>query len=255
MSTTLKSIGFLGAILFSCLYALTFGMPDAIEQSAKGFIKMQIAMEVEEKYFAIKSSTFAEKTQALASKFGMDHKEIISDLERDLPNRIAEKIASMCGYDCEKKKALAASITKGYLDRLKGIEIAQQQLGDIIKGKYLEIVENLRLDLRIFLGTNAACFFILLLISFLKPRAIQHLFLPGLLLFVATIASTSIYLFGQDWFYTILYNDYMGYGYIGYLALILGFLIDIAFNRARMTTEIINALANAVGSVLSVLPC
>ncbi len=161
----------------------------------------------------------------------------------------------MCGYDCERKKSLTQSIAAGYMERIANIQVAQARLGEIIKNKYMNIVNSLRTDLRIFLGANAVMFMILLLVSFQKPKAIAHLFLPGIFLLVATIAASAIYLFGQDWFYTILYNDYMGFGYLAYLSTIFGFLMDVAFNKARVTTEIINAVLNAVGSALSVVPC
>ncbi|WP_197675000.1 hypothetical protein [Halopseudomonas salegens] len=164
-------------------------------------------------------------------------------------------IASMCGYDCEKKKALAQSITSGYMERINNIQIAENTLSDIVKGKYLEIVNNLKLDLRIFLGSNLAMFLILLAMSFVKPAAVKHLFVPGLLLVAATMLSSSIYIFGQDWFYTILYNDYMGFGYLAYIAVIFGLLLDIALNRARVTTEVLNGMASAFGSAFSVAPC
>jgi len=47
----------------------------------------------------------------------------------------------------------------------------------------------------------------------------------------------------------------MGFGYLAYLAAIFGVLVDIAFNKARVTTEIINGIANAIGSAFSVVPC
>ena len=161
----------------------------------------------------------------------------------------------MCGYDCEKKKSLAQSIASGYMERIKNIQFAERTLSNIVKGKYLEIVSNLKLDLRIFLGSNLVMFLILLALAFAKPGAVAHLFLPGLLLATATVLSSSIYIFGQDWFYTLLYNDYMGFGYLAYIGAIFGVLLDIGLNKARVTTEIINGIANAVGSAFSVVPC
>lgn len=63
------------------------------------------------------------------------------------------------------------------------------------------------------------------------------------------------YIFEQDWFYTILYNDYTGFAYIGYLAVVFAFLCDVVFNRARVTTEIINSILSAVGQAPSLVPC
>jgi hypothetical protein len=255
MSTTLKLIGIFGILLFGILFSVTFVSPEKVENSAKSFVKSQIEKEVRAKQQAISESSVTEAAFNIAGKLGIEKEKIQADLDNDLPEKIASIVAAMCGYDCEKKKASAESIATGYMDRIKSIQIAEATLSDVVKGKYLEIVSNLKLDLRIFLGSNLVMFFVLVAISFLKPRAVQHLFLPGLLLVVATIVASGIYIFGQDWFYTILYNDYMGFGYLLYIAFIFGFLIDITFNKARVTSEIINGIANAVGSAFSVVPC
>jgi len=255
VSATLKAIGFLGLILFGLLFGLTFGLPGTVEESAKGFVQTQIIIEVEKKYHQAKESSVAQKAMSIASSLGFEKELIASDLENDLPKKIAIVIANMCGYDCEKKKAIATSITANYVKKIANIEIAQYNLGEVIKGKYMEIVENLRFDLRIFLGTNAMMFLILIIAAYMRPKAITQLFLPGMLLLTATIISSSIYIFGQDWFYAILYNDYMGIGYIAYLSIIFGFLMDVTFNKAQVTSEILNAFFNAIGSSLSCLPC
>lgn len=255
MNTTLKLIAIFGMILFGILFSVTFISPDTVEESTKGFVKSKIEQEVRTKYKAMKESSVTNAALEIAGKLGLEKEMIQADLDANLPDKIASIVAGMCGYDCEKKKALAESISASYIEHIQNIQVAENTLSNIVKGKYIEIVSNLKFDLRIFLGANLSMFVILLVISFLKPKAMQHLFLPGLLLVLATAVSSSIYIFGQDWFYTILYNDYMGFGYLFYLAAIFGFLIDISFNRARVTSEIINGIANAFGSALSVVPC
>lgn len=255
MSITLRTIGMCGILLFGVLFSITFSSPEIIEKSAKGFVKYQIEKDVREKQKLISQSSVANKALSITKNLGIESEKIQKNLDNNLPERIANVIASMCDYNCERKNALALSITSGYLDRLKNINIAQDTLGNIIKEKYIEIVANLKFDLRVFLGTNFSMFLFLLILSFAKSKAIAHLFLPGLILLLATILSSSIYIFGQDWFYTILYNDYMGFGYLTYVAVIFGVLIDIALNKARVTTEVINGITNAVGSAFSVLPC
>lgn len=255
MSTTLKLIGIFGILLFGVLLSATFVSPEKIEESAKGFLKSQIEKEVRVKQQAIADSSATEAALKVAGRLGLEKEKIQADLNNDLPEKIASIIAAMCGYDCEKKKSLAQSITSGYMERIKNITVAESTLGDIVKDKYIEIVSNLKRDLRIFLGSNLAMFLLLLAITLFKPKTVQHLFLPGLLLVTATALSSTIYIFGQDWFYTILYNDYMGFGYLLYIATIFGFFMDIALNKARITTEIINGMANVVGSAFSVAPC
>lgn len=255
MKSILLIIGAVGVLIYSAIFALTYGVPESVESSAKGFVKAQIAEEVKEKYDASALASISDKAFSIASKLGFEEAKIKENLKNDLPKKIAEVIGSMCGYDCEKKKEIAASITKSYVDRIANIQIAHNSLDQIIKGKYLEIVGKLKLDVRIFLGSNATVFLLILLLSLMKPVAVSHLFLPGILLCVSSILASSIYIFGQDWFYTILYNDYVGFGYLAYIGVIFGFLIDIAMNKARVTTELLNAFFNAIGSALQVAPC
>jgi GH24 family phage-related lysozyme (muramidase) len=255
MKILLRIIGILGLVLFGLLFGSTYGVPESVEESAKGFVKKQIEDEIREKYQNSRASTLTKKALKIANDLGYEENKMREDIKKKLPEKIAEVIASLCGYDCERKKTLTKSITAGYMEQIANIQVAQQQLGQIIKGKYMKIVGNLRMDLRIFSGSNATMFLILLLISLLKPKAVAHLFLPGIFLVISTITASTIYIFGQDWFYTIIYNDYMGFGYLVYIFAIFGFLMDIVFNRARITTEIINGILNAVGSTISVFPC
>jgi hypothetical protein len=255
MSLTLRSIGFFGVLLFGSLFLVTFVSPETIESSAKGFVKYQIEKEVREKQAEYRSSAVVSNALIIAEKLGLESNAIQQNLKDNLPEKIASVIASMCGYDCERKKQIAQSITKDYIERIQSINIAQSTLGDLIKGKYVEIITNLKTDLRIFLGSNFSMFFILLLVSFVKPKAMVHLFVPGILLAVAAVISSSIYIYGQDWFYTILYNDYMGFGYLAYMTLIFSLLVDIILNQARITTEVINFIGHMFSAAFSVAPC
>jgi hypothetical protein len=92
-------------------------------------------------------------------------------------------------------------------------------------------------------------------VSFLKKRAVAQLFLPGGLLFVAALCSTYFYLFEQNWFFTIIFNNYIGYGYIVYVFVVFLFLSDVVLNKARVCTEIINQAFSAIGSGASLSPC
>lgn len=255
MIRVLQLIALTGTMLFGALLMLTFSAPETIEQSAKGFIKSQIDKEVRERYATSRATSVADKAKAIAGKLGYDEKQLQQWLDEELPKKIAQVLAAACGYDCEKQKAIAQNIATSWKDKISNLKIAQRRLGDIVHGKYVEIVGKLRKDVRIFLGSNTGVFLLLLLVSFLKPTASRHLLLPAGLLLIATAVMTSFYLFGQDWFYTIVYNDYMGFAYLGYLTVVFLFLMDIALNSARVTLEIINAMLSAIGSAVSLGPC
>lgn len=255
MDLTLRIIGLIGVVFFSALLSMTFMSPQRIDSSAKEFIKMQIEKEIREKHEILKGTAVAYMAQSMTEKLGWEKKILQLDLDDNLPEKIATIIAAMCTYDCEQKSALTKAIATDIPDRISSITVAETTIGDIVRGKYFEIVSNLRLDLRIFLSSNFVLFLSVVSTSFAKPNAITHLFLPALLLVVATVLSSLVYLIGQDWFYTLVYNDFMGFSYLCYVVIIFAFLLDICVNKARGTCEVINGLANSLGSSFSVSPC
>ncbi len=89
------------------------------------------------------------------------------------------------------------------------MQSANEAILEFMKSKYMGVVGKLTQDLRIFTGANLAVFVALLLLPIVKPQAIAHLFLPGILLVVSTLVCSYFYLFEQNWFFTIIYNDYV----------------------------------------------
>ena len=111
----------------------------------------------------------------------------------------------------------------------------------------MDVAAKLKGDIRIFAATNAGVFLLMVLLSFLKPQAVRHLFLPGLLLTVATVFCACMYVFEQNWLLTIIHGDYLGLAYAAYLGAAFLFLCDIALNRGRVTTRLVNGRGGRVG--------
>jgi hypothetical protein len=61
--------------------------------------------------------------------------------------------------------------------------------------------------------------------------------------------------FEQYWLLTIIDGSYLGLAYAAYLVVVFLFLCDIALNRGRVTTRLVNGLVDAVGGTLSLVPC
>ena len=77
-----------------------------------------------------------------------------------------------------------------------------------------------------------------------------------LLLAIATVFCTYLYVFEQNWLMTIVEGSYLGWAYAGWLGVAYLFLCDIALNRGRVTTRLVNGVLEAFGSAISSLtPC
>lgn len=248
LKSILLIISLLGCVLFSALFGMTYGVPQGVERAGQEFIKAQVEKEFSERSneFSNKiiGDEYTDKLKYLKKRYQKDIDKTQAQLDAKVPEMIATVIASMCRLDCDAKQKWTDTIKAGYEDRLGKLGLSSERMSDFIKGKYIETLEGLKLDLRIFLGSNAVLFAFVLLISIVKSRAIRHLYLPAGLLLISTFISIAIYIFGQNWFFTILYNDFMGFGYLIYVGVIFAFLADIAFNKGRVVTTILNGIGN-----------
>jgi hypothetical protein len=259
---SLRVLGVLGVIFFVPLFLFTFADPQIIEESGRSFIEWKLESETNKKIDSISlpkptklENLLGEKARELRVETENKLKEVKLQLKADAPAIIAEQIAKMRNLDCECRKKWEVLLKNSMETKLVSLNSAKSKLIDFSHAKYMEVVENLTLDVRIFLGANSLVFIFLLFASLMKPLAIKHLFLPGSLMLVSTVICSYFYIFEQNWFYTIIYNDYTGCGYIGYLIFVFAILSDIVFNKGRVTTEVINTCLQAIGQAGSLVPC
>jgi len=178
-----------------------------------------------------------------------------SNLRDEIHEQWASALALIRDLDCECRQKYSDIFEKGLETDITLLQAANDRIVDFIQSHYMEVATELKRDIRIFTASNATVFILLLLVSFLKPQAATHLFLPGALLAVSTLICSYFYVFEQNWLLTIIHSSYLGFAYLTWLGVVFLFLCDIVFNRGRITTGIINAILNVIGSVASVVPC
>ncbi|MFK5893005.1 MAG: hypothetical protein QM504_07265 [Pseudomonadota bacterium] len=253
MKSSLRLFGIIGIILFSGLFALTYSTPEFVERIGKEFIKNKIIEKTQEKVNSITAEKKDSKLGKFVGKLIKNNEATINIYKQKIKNKANEKlaavIAEMSDLSCECRKNYAKKLDQGYQFKLLSLQHANEKMVDFMKAKYMDVSIKLKTDFRIFTGVNALIFLFLLLASFLKPQAIKHLFLPSVLLCVSTMISSYFYLFEQNWFFTIIYGSYTGWAYLGYLTFVFAILSDIVFNRARITTEILNATIGTISNI------
>ena len=259
---TLRVFGIFGIILFIPLLLFTFSDPHLIERAGRSFIEWRLHSDAEAKIDSMQlpkqtrlEEMLGDRAKALRERTAEKLEVVKRQLKADLPALLAEQIAKLRNLDCECRKKWETRFRQSMQNELASLELARARLIEFTQVKYMDIVKSLTSDIRIFLGTNSLVFILLLLASIFRPAAINHLFLPGTLLLISTVVCSYFYLFEQNWFYTIIYNDYTGYSYIGYLLFVFAILCDIVFNKARVTTEILNASLRAIGQAADMAPC
>ena len=259
MKALLRTIGIVGVLLFGSSFIFTYTTPGFVEDIAKDFIKDKVQEETHEKIDKISLNKSYNPLLKLASKLVNDNEQEISQLKDKLKNdthlKLASTIAEMRNLNCECRKKYENRFKANIDSKIWSLENFSILLLDFIKFKYMEVASKLKTDVRIFTGSNTLVFAVLLLVSFFKPGAIAHLFLPGVLLVISTIICSYFYIFEQNWFFTIIYSSYLGWSYLVYLGIVFSLLCDIVFNKARITTKLLNGFLQLVGSALSLVSC
>jgi len=258
-SSIIKIFVILATLFYGTTFTYALTSPEKIEHNARDFIKEQIAKKTHEKIDSIGSKYKDNKLVKLSEKIFKKKTAQLKFYKEALKLKVDEKLAAvmakMKNLDCECRQKYKEMFHHFIIIKITDLKTATKKLEAFMTQKYMFVVQNILQDFRIFLGGNFLVLLVMSLLLFTKPQAsIQISMLAGLM-FVSTVISSYFYLFKQNWFYTIIYNDFIGYAYLIYLGIIFLFLCDIIFNRARVTTEIVNALLNTIGSSISALPC
>jgi hypothetical protein len=255
----LRLTGLAGAAIFAIFFMLTFSTPQWVERVAADFIEARVSERVKSGIDSLRlspgGSALSRVAENLYRRKAAQIEVLKQQLEAGVRERWAAALAQVRDLSCECRAAIAQAFELGAVLQLQTLEAAEQKLVHYIQSSYMDVAVELKRDIRIFTATNAASFLVLLVISFLKPQAVRHLFLPGLLLAAATIFCAYLYVFAQNWLLTIIYGDYEGVAYLGYLGAVFLFFCDIALNRGRVTSTLVNGVADSVGSAFTLVPC
>lgn len=256
---SLRSVGVIGAAIFLTFFAFTYATPGWVETFAADYIESEAQERINASIDAIRPPQSESALGRLAQSMYEKNEAQIEQLKLNLKNNIHEQwaaaLAAVRNLDCECREKWEDWFESGFNTNIALLQAANEQISTFIHSTYMNVTTELKRDIRIFTASNAAVFILLLLVSFMKPQAITHLFLPGLLLVVSTLICSYFYIFEQNWLLTIIHSSYLGFAYLAWLAVVFLFLCDIVFNRARITTEILNAIFNMIGSSVSVGPC
>jgi hypothetical protein len=87
------------------------------------------------------------------------------------------------------------------------------------------------------------------LATFVRPQFMKQLSVPTYLLLASTIYCAYSYVFEQNWLLIVIYSDYLGFAYLGYLSVVFLLLCDFVLNRARVTLAILNGMMGAIATV------
>jgi hypothetical protein len=253
--TVLRVLATLSVLLCGALFVWVLSADTLIERAAQAFVKMRIEQEARAVLGIDAKGNTEIATSVLQKRYQSEVAAALQASRVDLSGHIERTVIRLCGCNGRSIAVETKSdnaVAKAELARAEG-KLAQ--LNRFIEHRYTVIVQGLTRDVRIFLGSSTLLFGLVALLAWFKPNASLHLYLPGGVLWISTLASAALYLFGQNWFFTLLHNDFMGFAYLGYALGIFVVLCDIAFWHARMLRMIVSIIGAMLGTTFSLAAC
>lgn len=218
MRTAVRSISAVGCLTFLALFVATLAGPRLVERHARQYLIERVGEE-------------AQRNHPALSRLGAAVAEL-------------QALSALCKHDCLERPAAAhnplLSWARGGLDRVR----------DWAQGRFTEMIDRVLRDVRIFALTNALMFLLAFLAASADP-APRALTIIAAALVVGAAIGTGLYVFGQDWLYTILFADYVGAAYVVWVVLIVAAELDLLLNRGRIIGALVEGVVSAVGTVLS----
>ena len=256
MRTFALIVSALGALLFGGLLLLTYVSPLTLERAAREVVRMEVERRVGEKIDVLTESRIVGLAEKALKQTDADIAAAKESIRRDVPARVAGVVADMLKADCECRRRMVERARTQESERLGALTRVRERLTSLIESAYGTVRDELLRELRIVSGSNAVAFALLGVVTLVRKRATWHLLLPLLVLVGAVLITGAVYLLNQNWLHTIVFGEYVGWGYSAYLGTVAAFLSDLAFNRGRVTTRVINEVIRAIPSGIgSISPC
>lgn len=246
------AIGLVGVVIFAAVLVMITIHPEEVETQIQRFAIYTVEQGTRDALADRKDDGQVRNgLQQLARQYESQAFELQHYVADHVPMIVASILDGRCKGDCRKAEviedvALILVLNKAFELKVKGATLRQ-----FVLERYDRTVANLIADLRVFSFVNALAFAVVLLLTAARgDEIVRHLAPFTGLLVVSVVIASCCYLFGRDWFATLLLNDFVGWAYAIWIGIILAFLIDIGVFRARVTMLILNA----VGGVISALP-
>ena len=250
---------FVGAAVFVSLFLYITLAPKDFDQRTRDFAISKVRAEVDQQLGDIANSDNATRISEFAGRISGRLQARVDGMRASLDSGIdvviADILAAACKLDCERRDEAAAAVRGFFEGSLERYGFALDRLSDLVEGEYDEVMDELRIDLKIFSGSNAVALCFAFLLSVFRGRAAAHLLPISICLTVSTVIAVLWYWQGQDWITSILYSEYWGWSYsivLGGLSLLM---VDIAANKSRVTSTVMNWIGSVFGGAFSFVPC
>lgn len=225
----LQLVAAFGTALFLVVLTVTWVAEPQLRATAHEYLVREVTERVEEKLGQDVGGVL-EAASKLSKLVDKEADGTADRLKAVVPPLVNRWLSEHC--DCELTQSQAKWVetvatenavewSKPWVERLRQ---QAEGLKDFAQGHYDERWSALLMDLRIFSFSNAALFLFSFLILRFRPLRAGLVVWPLSLLTLATLGAVYYWVAGQNWFWVILTNDYLGWGYLGVVGVLFAVL-------------------------------
>ncbi|MEL7108578.1 MAG: hypothetical protein AAGJ68_03055 [Pseudomonadota bacterium] len=248
-----------GTLVFLLAFLYISLAPDDFDKRAQSFAISQVEKSVDERLSTIANSETADRISDLAGRVSDRLKSRIDEardgLDSGMDEFIADILAAACKLDCERRDEAAAAVRSFYESSILRHSMALERIQAFVEGQFDDVMEELRGDLKIFVGSSGVALGFAFLLALFRGPAAVHLLPISITLSASILLMAVWYGLGHDWVSAILYSDYWGWSYSVLLAVLSSLMVDIAANRARISSFILNTIGRLFSGGFEVSPC
>jgi hypothetical protein len=255
MRRTILGLSFTGTLLFGVAFIVSWLNPIWIERIASTAVRIEVERETGERVDTLSGAPIVGLAQRALGRTDAEIERTREAIRREVPANVARVATAMLDPDCACRTRLKSAADAGRRQHLLSLSQLRVQLTSLIESAYANVRTKLLREFRIFTASNAAALALLGVITLVRQKAQLQLMLPAVALAGGVVVTTGLYLFAQDWLHTILFNDYIGLGYVVWLSVVILLLMDILGNRARVSTRIANGVLQIIDATVVAVPC
>lgn len=244
----LLAVSLIGILISAGGLSLTFLGAAEIEESSRNLVIPRVEAKIRE-LVTPKPVEGDGKLAALRNRLVEKAKGVTDEmLGSDYADRIREQVAELCvcrmtpgerdetlrRYD-DAKGRVNDMFEAALAGKFSELRMEKGTLKDLVGGYYVDTVDGLLRELRIFFGLNLVLFGLVGAISFFGAPS-PGLLVPTGLLFASTVWAGYLFVFDKSWLATIVFHAWSGYGHLIMVGILFLYLMYVLRRMGRAAT-------------------
>jgi len=243
----IKSFLITGIVIYGIAFVYSFSSPQSIERHARSFVKEKVLQKTHDTIDKLrdneKNSKFVKVSKKLFHYKSQDLARYKKFLKSHIDEKLANVMAKMLNLNAKCRQKYKTIFHGFLIKKITNLKTATKTLEAFMTHHYMFVVSKIIKDFRIFLGSNLLILILMLFVLYQRSQASRKIYFLSGAMFITTVFASYLYLFNQNWFYTIIYNDFIGYTYLLLLMISLFFLVDIIFNKGRVSSALLSGIS------------